>query len=108
MTDNLQIAMAAINKWLYFGWNFQVQDYTYELADGTVRHEVLPRFLMEAKWTCNKQHMIGKWKRACDCNAADTNAYTARFYADLDIGNRKAMLDWVINNYNLERKLFNE
>lgn len=29
MTDNMKIAMAAINKWVYFSLNYDVVPYTY-------------------------------------------------------------------------------
>ena len=71
--------------------------------DGT-KTITIPQFLAKAKWTCNLPHMIEKWKNACQSRNPD--AYIVNFYANLDGNNRKILLEWVLQNYTDERKLF--
>lgn len=97
--------MEAINRWLFHAWNYEqinaeVPDY---FRGGTTRVHI-PRFLAEAKWTCNLNHMIDKWNEAC--RSRNTDAYLVTFYANLDGDNRKILLEWVLQNYTDEKKLF--
>lgn len=97
--------MEAINRWLFHAWNYEqinaeVPDY---FCGGTTRVHI-PRFLAEAKWTCNLNHMIDKWNEAC--RSRNTDAYLVTFYANLDGDNRKILLEWVLQNYTDEKKLF--
>lgn len=105
MTDNLRIGMEAINRWIYHAWNYEmcpiaVPDY----ANNCSKRIYVPRFLAEVKWTCNLQHMVDKWKLAC--LSQNESAYLMTFYANLDNDNRRALLEWVLENYTTERKLF--
>ena len=102
MNVNMKVAIVAINKWLFFGWNYDLV-----LWRGTERDEwqSLPKFLIETKWTCNLEHMISKWYKAIQCNEPD--AYLTKFYADLDDENRQALIAWVMNNYDGEKKIMN-
>ena len=102
MTESMKIAIIAINKWLFFGWNYGLSPYT--MSDGTVKY--IPYFLMQAKWTCNLDHMIGKWNRAIKCDNPD--AYLTRFYAELDMSNRQALIEWVMDNFNDEQTIINQ
>ncbi len=101
MIENLQIAMAAINKWVYFSLNYKVVPYTKPNDDNEVIY--LPEFIVVIKWTCPISHMIGKWKSATRSN--DPHTYLICFYTELDSQNQKLLLEWIINNYNDERKL---
>lgn len=101
MTNNMEIAMAAINKWVYFSLNYKVVPYT-KPNDNEVIY--LPEFIVAIKWTCPISHMIGKWKSATRSN--DPYTYLIRFYIELDTQNSKLLLEWVMNNYNDEVKLF--
>ncbi len=105
MTEALKTGMIAINKWLFHAWNYEsvsvsVPDY----ANNSTKEIIVPQFIAEAKWTCNLLHMIGKWQDAC--RSHNTNAYLVDFYANLDGANRKILLEWVLENYNGEKKLF--
>lgn len=105
MTEALKIGIEAVNRWLFHGWNYEMT--TVEIPDnstGSTKTIHIPEFLAGTKWTCNLQHMIEKWNNACRGQRAD--AYLVRFYADLDNGNRIALLEWVLENYTDERKLF--
>lgn len=105
MTEALKIGMEAVNRWLFHAWNYEqvnMEIPNYYNGGTTTTH--IPRFLAEAKWTCNLAHMIDKWNAACQ--SRNTDAYLVKFYANLDGDNRKALLEWVLQNYTDEQKLF--
>lgn len=97
MDDMMKTAMVAINKWMFFGWNYS-----------SIEHEgqSLPEFLVKVKWTCNLEHMVSKWNNIT--RKKNPHAYISTFYAELDMENRKAMIEWVIENYNDERRIIQE
>lgn len=103
MTENMLIAMIAINKWLYFGWNYDTVLHKWKSVYGEQKEECLPAFLVEAKWTCNLDHMLEKWHKSI--KNGDVHSYLTRFYADLDTENRKILLEWVLQNYQGEKKI---
>lgn len=107
MTEALKIGIEAVNRWIFHGWNYDtttvaVPDPAYD--NKCAKSLTVPRFLAEAKWSCNLPHMIEKLNSACRNKTAD--AYLVSFYAELDNYNRKALLEWVLQNYTDERKLF--
>ena len=99
MTENMKIAMTAINKWLFHGWNYESV-----LVETASFKGCVPQFLKEVKWTCNLDHMIEKWHHAV--KSRNTDAYLPAFYANLDGDNRKLLLEWILQNYNGEKPLF--
>lgn len=103
ITENMQVAMEAINKFLFFSWNYPSDYHTWDTFGGGTTTKLVPVFLIRAEWTCPFPHMYGKWLHAINCD--DAHAYLPRFYAELDTTNRQALLDWIMNNYNGERKL---
>lgn len=103
MTEEMKIALQAINKWLYFGWNFSSEYHEWQSIGGETKQMVLPSFLFKIKWTCNFDHMVDKWILATKYKDSDT--YLVRFYCELGIENRQRLLEWVMNNYNDERKI---
>lgn len=105
MTEDLKIGMEAVNRWLFHAWNYEQVDVeipNYFNGGATTTH--IPRFLAEAKWTCNLAHMIDKWNEAC--RSRNTDVYLVNFYANLDNENRQILLKWVLENYSDEQKLF--
>lgn len=103
MTDNLKVAMEAINKWVYFSLNYNVVSYTYNQSSGESTTVYVPEFLVAINWTCPISHMIGKWKYAS--RSEDAHSYLTRFYTELDSQNSELLMEWVMNNYNDEIKL---
>ena len=98
----MDVAITAVNKWLYYGWNYPSVPYTYNNgAEDKTRH--LPQFIVEVKWTCNMARMVGKWDKAIECS--NPNAYLTNFYAELDTRNRQLLIEWVMQNYNDEIKI---
>lgn len=106
MTNQIQMAINAINKWIFFGWNYSCVEHEWTDANGNKRIEVLPRFLVEVKWTCNFDHMLSKWRLAT--HNTDSHSYLVRFYAELGAENCRLLLEWVMENYHDERKIFSQ
>lgn len=105
MTEALKIGIEAVNRWLFYGWNYEMVNVEVpDFVNGGSKTVHIPQFLAEAKWTCNLPHMIEKWNNACQPRNPD--AYLVKFYANLDGDNRKILLEWVLQNYTDEKKLF--
>lgn len=101
----MKTAIQAINKWVFFGWNYSLTDYEWTSVNGELKREVVPQFLAEIKWTCNFDHMLSKWHLATRDGNADS--YLVKFYAELGSENRKFLLEWVMKNYDDEQKIWN-
>ncbi len=104
MTENMKLAIEAINKWFYFSMNYETVLHNWKDVRGEPRSENIPGFLAEAKWTCNLDHMLSKWKAAT--KSRNPSAYLTDFYGELDIPNRIALIEWLMTNYNGEKKIF--
>lgn len=104
MTENLEIAIAAINKWIFHGWNYTIVPLTYKSFGETPVSTHVPAFIRDVKWACNLGHIIEKWKLATESGDPDT--YLVKFYKELGNENRIRLLEWIMQNYNDERKLF--
>lgn len=97
MTENTELAIAGINQWMYFCWNYKCELITYINHRGEEETEYLPTFLKEVQWTCPLAHMINKWFSAT--SGRDAYSYLPRFYAELDSQNSQSLLEWVMLNY---------
>lgn len=104
MTESMQIALTAINKWLFFGWNYETVRHEWKGGNGEQKVGYFPDFLVKVQWTCNFDHMADKWSAAVRSGNGDS--YLVRFYAELDTTNRQRLLEWVMQNYQGEHKLF--
>lgn len=98
MTESIKTAIKAINKWIFFGWNYPSIEHEWTNIHGEKKFEVVPVFLTEIKWTCNFDHILSKWHIAT--RTKNSNAYLVEFYAELGNENRRLLLKWVIDNYN--------
>lgn len=103
MTESIKTAIKAINKWIFFGWNYPSIEHEWTNIHGEKKFEVVPVFLTEIKWTCNFDHILSKWHIAT--RTKNSNAYLVEFYAELGNKNRRLLLKWVIDNYNDERTI---
>lgn len=103
MTESIKTAIKAINKWIFFGWNYPSIEHEWTNIHGEKKFEVVPVFLTEIKWTCNFDHILSKWHIATQIK--NSNAYLVEFYAELGNENRRLLLKWVIDNYNDERTI---
>lgn len=104
MTENMKIAISAVNKFQYFAWNFNSVAHEWKDSSGNHRKCVVPEFLVKVNWTCGFGHILNKWKNATKSNNPD--AYLPAFYKELDRYNRTLLLEWVVANYNGEQKIF--
>ena len=102
MTENMKVAMTAINKWFYYAMNYNVVP--VEVADYKgERTEYLPD-CFNAFPKNLRGHLAEKWSALYD--SYGSRAVLMAFYAELDYSNRKLLIEWVMNNYNGECKLF--
>ena len=106
MTESIKTAINAINKWVFFGWNYQCIQHEWVAANGDKKSGTVPQFLVEVKWTCNFDHMYQKWRIAV--HDMNTNSYLVKFYAELDDRNRELLLVWIMEHYNGEKKIFHD
>ena len=101
MTENIKIAMQAINKWYYYAMNYNVVE--VEVADFDGNHnEYLPD-VFNAFPLYLRKHLAGKWNYGYETYGS--RAALMWFYGELDDTNSKLLMEWVLNNYNDERKL---
>ena len=85
-----QTSLIAINKWMYFIYNY-------------------PYNFIELVWGERKQytltdHLTGKFNALYVKHGA--YGVIPAFYAELDLNNRIKLLEWVMDNYKGEQKLF--
>lgn len=106
MTKSIETAIKAINKWVFFGWNYSCVHHEWISVNGEKKCEAVPQFLAEVKWTCNFDHMLSKWHLATRDGNADS--YLVKFYAELGAENRLLLLEWVMQNYDDEQKIWNK
>lgn len=100
--DDIEAMMKGANKFLFHNWNFESA--FYEFNTGSVRRSVfVPRAIIETEWNCSVGHMVCKWLDTI--KDGDSNAYFAKFYAELSIDNRRALLEWIMKNYKGEQKI---
>ena len=92
MTEQMHGALYGINKFMFFSWNYEMTQ-----IERNGRKMCLPRFIVEAKWSCNLDHIISKWN-GCITDSKDSYAFLPRFYAELDGENRRALLDYVLEH----------
>ena len=105
MTETIKIGIEAVNRWIFHGWNYDSVSVTVpDHLTNSTKEIIVPKFIAEARWTCNLPHMIDKWNDAC--RSRNPDAYLVTFYANLDNDNRRILLEWVLENYTDERKLF--
>ena len=102
MTENTKIGMIAINKWFYYAMNYNVVPMEINDYAGK-RTEYLPD-CFEAFPSHLRGHLFSKWDSLYE--SYGSRAVLMAFYAELDGTNRKLLMEWVLNNYNDEQKLF--
>lgn len=102
MTENMKVAMTAINKWIYYCLNYEVVEVEVADFDGH-KKEWLPDCFNAFPMNIRK-HLAGKFHAYYE----DYGSYgvMTKFYAELDGTNRKLLLEWVVSNFNNEQKLY--
>lgn len=97
-----EAAIQGINRFIFYSWNYDQEQVSISTATG-VRNVWLPRALVHVKWNCDIAHIANKWFESTE--SGDPNSYFIRFYAELSSGNRRALLEWIIKNYNGEQPI---
>lgn len=92
-----QDAFNAVNKFLFYSWNYKYTTIKALNQFGEKADILVPDFIAKVKWTFDLQHAIEKWNYATD--AVNNEAYLPRFYQTLDITNRESLVEWIIENY---------
>ena len=103
MTEEMKVALEAINKFMFYSWNYTLIEHEWVTTDGTIHKEVVPEFLVKVPWHCDFQHMLNKWREAISTD--NPMIYFPEFYKRLDTQNTQVFLEWIMKNYNGERKL---
>ena len=101
MTNNIKIGIEAVNRWVFYGWNYEMIEIVRSPTNEPIN---VPKFIVEVQWTCNQEHMIEKWLSSCKVESP--SAYLVNFYSKLDNENSIKLIEWVLANYTDERKLF--
>lgn len=105
MTENLKVAMQAINKWFYYAMNYRVVEVEVATFDGD-KIKMLPDFF-NALPKHMRVHFASKWNYGYETYGS--RAALMWFYGELSSNYRKLLMEWVLENYNDEQKLsFNE
>jgi hypothetical protein len=100
MTENMQTAMVAINKWFYYAMNYRVAPIEISDYKGE-RTEWLPD-CFNAFPKSIRGHFAEKWDALYE--SYGSRAVLMAFYAELDSNHRKELIKWVMENYNDEIK----
>lgn len=111
MTENMKIAIEAVNKWFYFTQNFEMAHYSWTRAgwvpcenpQDDICDRFLPEFIFKVRWTCGPDHIVDKWEAAVTC--AGWRGAPLHFYGALDNTNRVALIEYVMANYNQDLKI---
>ena len=105
MTENMKVAMSAINKWFYYAMNYNVVEVEVLTFKGKETH-MLPDFF-NALPMYLRAHIESKWEYAY--GEYGSRAALMWLYGELDWANRKSVMEWVLTNYNDEQPIpFNE
>ena len=88
--------MNNIQKWFKFSMNYESKWYKWTSMFSVPHTDYLPVFLMECKWHCGLDPIIGKW---LSIEESDSYGRINRFYADLDNKNREILIEWFNQNY---------
>ena len=102
MTENMKVAMTAINKWIYYALNYNVVEVEVQDFDGT-HTENLPDCFNAFPMNIRK-HFAGKFRAYYEDVGSD--GVMTKFYAEIGKSYQKMLMEWVLNNFNGEQKLY--
>lgn len=105
MTENMTIAISAINKFFFYAMNYRVVPVEVSTFDGD-KEMMLPDFF-NAFPKYVRAHMACKWKFGYETYGS--RAALMYLYGELSNNYCQDVLVWIMENYHDERKLnFNE
>lgn len=90
-----EIALKAINKFVYFALNYNVIAVEYTDFCGSNKTEYVPEFFKVFK-EYEYPHLVSKWK---ETETLGSYGRVMAFYTLLDNAHRVAMLDYIVDNY---------
>lgn len=97
-----EIALKAINKFVYFALNYNIVTVEYTDFSGTKKTEYVPEFFKAFK-DYELPHLVSKWK---DTECFGGYGRVVAFYTQLDNVHRVTMLDYIVDNYKNELSLY--
>ena len=90
-TQQRYAEMTAINEMFYYINNAEMVK-----ADGYMTSGWVPSVIDKCDWPCGHDHAVDSWNSIDDMPIV--NKFIV-FYGNLDNENRKAMLNWILDNY---------
>lgn len=97
MKDENKKGFEAINKFLFYSWNYRFVTAKAKDIYGQVNNIEIPEFIAKVHWTFGINHAVDKWRNATQ--AVNPEAYLPKFYQELDDINREALVEWILENY---------
>lgn len=95
------IALKAINKFIYYALNYEPNQSVYVLGNTYW----IPKFLTDIAWGCATSHMVEKWVELVNRQGDNTYGAMLLFYTSLDNECKIKLLNWVLDNYKGELRL---
>lgn len=95
--ENRDFAIA-VNKFLFYQWNFESVPITYPSVSGGYKTEYMPGFFKVFRDNGLIEHMYLKW---VNYHRRDTHSSIARLYGELSKEDRYIVLKWINENYSL-------
>lgn len=103
-TEIDNIAIKAVNKFIYYTLNYECNQSIYVLG----KPYYVPKFLTDIAWGCPTSHMVEKWDALMhrqESGEIDAFGVMIRFYITLDNNCKVKLLNWVLDNYKGELRL---
>ena len=101
-----ETAIIAMNKLIGFICNMPYDYVTYQIPwSGETKLDWLPKFIKDVKWNCNTEHIVSKWKKYVKDSSDYPDKAFILFYYALDTKNSRALLNYIIDNYDDERSI---
>lgn len=94
------IALKAINKFIYYALNYEPNQSVYVLG----KTYWVPKFLTDIAWGCATSHMVEKWTEISEKQETGYSVMLL-FYVSLDNECKIKLLNWVLDNYKGESRL---
>lgn len=104
--NDLESGILAVNKFMFYSWNFNSVCVEYDNGWGKHIQRVLPEFIwaLREQWPCNFDHIVDKWDGVCKDSDTPYDLLPL-FYARMGSESRRIMLTWILQNYNDEQNI---
>lgn len=98
--EQIETSVLAVNRFIFHAWNYKLDRDHILTAEG---EHCVPEFISKVPWSCNIDHLYIKWLHVY--NKYGSSSAMFAFYAELDSENRRALIEWVMENYHGEQKI---